>query len=110
MPDKFIINKNYNNSRLDKWFKEKIKNLPNSLFQKLLRKNKVKVNNKKIKSSFRLSEGDEVSIFNISHYKPTDLKKKIKITDSWWRSDTCTTCRFSVGTIWCKHNGLCSSF
>ena len=78
MPEKFIINKNYNNSRLDKWFKEKIKNLPNSLFQKLLRKNKVKVNNKKIKSSFRLSEGDEVSIFNISHYKPTDFKKKIK--------------------------------
>ena len=58
MPDKFIINKNYNKSRFDKWFKQEIINLPNSLIQKLLRKNKIKVNNKKIKSSFRLTEGD----------------------------------------------------
>ena len=77
MPDKFIINKNYNNSRLDKWFKEEVINLPNSLIQKLLRKNKIKVNNKKTKSSFRLTEGDIISIFNLSKYKPTDFRKKI---------------------------------
>ena len=78
MPDKFIVNKIYNKSRFDKWFKEEVINLPNSLIQKLLRKNKIKVNNKKIKSSFRLTEGDNISIFNLSKYKPTDLKKKIK--------------------------------
>ena len=76
MPDKFIVNKNYNKSRFDKWFKDEIINIPNSLIQKLLRKNKIRVNNKKIKSSFRLSEGDEVLVFNLSNYKPTDLKKK----------------------------------
>ena len=48
MPDKFIINKSYNKSRFDKWFKEEVINLPNSLIQKLLRKKKIKVNNKKI--------------------------------------------------------------
>ena len=79
MPDKFIINKNYNNSRLDKWFKEEVINLPNSLIQKLLRKNKIKVNNKKTKSSFRLTEGDIISIFNLSKYKPTDFRKKFYI-------------------------------
>ena len=47
MPDKFTVNKDYNNSRFDRWFKEEILNLPNSLIQKLLRKNKIKVNNKK---------------------------------------------------------------
>ena len=78
MPDKFTVNKDYNNSRFDKWFKEEILNLPNSLIQKLLRKNKIKVNKKKIKSSFRLSEGDEVSVFNLSNYKPTNFKKKIQ--------------------------------
>ena len=77
MPDKFIVSKNYNKSRFDKWFKEEIINLPNSLIQKLLRKNKIKVNKKKIKTSFRLSEGDEVSVFNLSNYKPTNFKKKI---------------------------------
>ena len=82
MPDKFTVNKDYNNSRFDKWFKDEILNLPNSLIQKLLRKNKIKVNNKKIKSSFRLTEGDNVSIFNLSGYKPTNFKKKIKYLPS----------------------------
>ena len=77
MPNKFIVNKSYHKSRFDKWLKEEVINLPNSLIQKLLRKNKIKVNNKKIKSSFRLSEGDCISIYNLSKYKPTDLKKKI---------------------------------
>ena len=82
MPEKFVINKSYNKSRFDKWFKEEVINLPNSLIQKLLRKNKIKVNNKKIKSSFRLSEGDNISIFNLSKYKPTDFKKKIQYLPS----------------------------
>ena len=79
MPDKFIVNKDYNNSRFDRWFKEVIVNIPNSLIQKLLRKNKIKVNNKKIKSSFRLTEGDNVLVFNLSNYKATNLKKKYSI-------------------------------
>ena len=78
MPDKFIINQNYNKSRFDKWFKQEIINLPNSLIEKLLRKKKIKVNNKKINCSFRLTTGDNISIFNISKYKPTDKKKKIQ--------------------------------
>ena len=82
MPDKFIVSKSYNKSRLDRWFKDEIINLPNSLIQKLLRKNKIKVNNKRIKSSFRLTNGDEVSVFSLSKYKPTNLKKKIKYLPS----------------------------
>ena len=50
MPDKFIINQNFNKSRFDKWFKQQVINLPNSLIEKLLRKNKIKVNKKKIKT------------------------------------------------------------
>jgi len=76
MPDIFIV-KNSNNSRFDKWFKEEVINIPNSLIQKLLRTNKVKVNNKRIKSSLRLKIGDKVTVYNLSKYKPTNLKKKI---------------------------------
>ena len=82
MPDKFIINKSYDKARFDKWFKEEVINLPNSLIQKLLRKNKIKVNNKRIKSSFRLTEGDIILIFNLSNFKPTDFKKKIQYLPS----------------------------
>ena len=79
MPNKFIISKSYNKYRFDKWFKEEVINLPNSLIQKLLRKNQIKVNNKKIKCSYSLTEGDSISVYNLSNYKPTDLKKKIQI-------------------------------
>ena len=77
MPDKFKISNDLNNIRFDRWFKENILNVPNSLFQKLLRKNIIKVNKKRAKSSLRLKKGDEVVIYNISKYKPTNLKKKI---------------------------------
>ena len=78
MPDNFIVNKNFNNVRFDKWFKQQIINLPNSLIQKLVRTRKIKVNNKKIKTSLRLKEGDKVSVFNLSNLKPTNTKKKIE--------------------------------
>ena len=78
MPDNFIVNKNFNNVRFDKWFKQQIINLPNSLIQKLVRTRKIRVNNKKIKTSLRLKEGDKVSVFNLSKLKPTNTKKKIE--------------------------------
>ena len=78
MLEKFVIKKDYNNTRFDKWFKKEILNIPNSLIQKLVRKNIIKVNKKKIKSSLRLKTGDVVQVFNLSNYKPTNFKKKIK--------------------------------
>ena len=40
MRESYIIDKNYNNSRFDKWFKTKILNIPQSLIEKILRKKK----------------------------------------------------------------------
>ena len=78
MPKSYIVDDDYNNSRLDKWFKNKIISLPHSLLEKILRQNKIKVNNKKIKSSYRLQTGDLIEIYDISRFKPTDKKEKIK--------------------------------
>ena len=47
MPKSFTVDDNFNDSRLDKWFKLKILNLPHSLLEKIIRHNKVKVNKKK---------------------------------------------------------------
>ncbi len=78
MPKSFTVEEDYKDSRLDKWLKHKVISLPNSLIQKIIRKNKIKVNKKKTKSSYRLQTGDLVEIYDISKFKPTDKIKKIK--------------------------------
>ena len=78
MPKSYTVEDDYHDSRLDKWFKNKIINLPHSLLEKILRQNKIKVNKKKTKSSYRLQTGDLIQIYNISKFKPVDKKEKIK--------------------------------
>ena len=78
MPKSFTVDDDYNDSRLDKWFKNNVINLPHSLLEKIIRKNKVKVNKKKTKSSYRLQTGDLIEIYDISKFKPVDKKEKIK--------------------------------
>ena len=78
MPKSYTVDDDYNDSRLDKWFKNKIINLPHSLFEKILRLNKIKVNKKKTKSSYRLQKGDLIEIYDISNLKPASKNEKIK--------------------------------
>jgi len=78
MPKTFTVDEDYNDSRLDKWFKDKIINLPHSLIEKIVRQNKIKVNKKKTKSSYRLQFDDIIEIYDISKFKPTENLKKIK--------------------------------
>ena len=78
MPRSYIVDDDYNDSRLDKWIKNKIINIPHSLLEKILRQNKIKVNKKKTKSSYRLQTGDLIEIYDISKFKPVDKKEKIK--------------------------------
>ena len=78
MPKSFTVDDDYNDSRLDKWFKNNVINLPHSLLEKILRQNKIKVNKKKTKSSYRLQTGDLIEIYDISKFKPVDKKEKIK--------------------------------
>ena len=78
MPKSYTVDDDYNDSRLDKWFKNEIINLPHSLLEKILRQNKIKVNKKKTKSSYRLQTGDVIEIYDISKFKSVDKKEKIK--------------------------------
>ncbi len=47
---KFTVNKDYQNSRFDRWFKHNVINVPQSFIEKLIRKKKIKVNKKKNKN------------------------------------------------------------
>ena len=70
----FLINFNEENSRLDRWFKRFVCNIPQSLIEKSIRKGKIKVNNKIKKSSYKLKRNDEIKIYNIN-YSSSNLNK-----------------------------------
>ena len=80
MPQTYTVENDYQNSRFDRWFKVKVKNLPQSLIEKIIRLNKVKINRKKTKSSYRVQSGDIVEVYDISKFKinnrPVILKYK----------------------------------
>ncbi len=82
MPQTLTVEKDYHDTRFDRWFKATIINLPQSLIEKIIRLNKVKVNRKKIKSSYRVQEGDIVEVFDISKFKVSDRPQIIKYKPS----------------------------
>ena len=79
---KFIVDRDYHNSRFDKWFKQNVFNIPQSLIEKIIRKNKVKVNKKKTKTSYRVQFHDIIEIYGINKIKSNDRSKKIKYKPS----------------------------
>ena len=78
MPKSFIVDDEYHETRLDKWFKQKIISLPHSLIEKIIRQNKIKINKKKAKSSYRLQIGDLIEIFDITKFKERVKNEKVK--------------------------------
>ena len=78
MPKSFTVDDDYHDTRLDKWFKQKVINLPHSLIEKIIRQNKIKINKKKTKSSYRLQNGDLIEIYDILKFKPIDKEIKVK--------------------------------
>ena len=71
MTKKFEVEKDFHNTRFDRWFKNKVLDIPQGLIEKIIRKNQVKVNGKKTKSSYRVQEADLVEVFNIEKIKQT---------------------------------------
>ena len=72
---KFIVNKDYHNTRFDRWFKHNVQDVPQSLIEKLIRKKKVKINKKKVKTSYRVQSNDIIELYGIDNLK---LKPKSK--------------------------------
>ena len=44
---KFEVEKDFHNTRFDRWFKNKVLDTPQGLIEKIIRKNQAKVNGKK---------------------------------------------------------------
>ena len=82
MPHKVTVNQDYHNSRFDRWFKANVIDLPQSLIEKIIRLNKVKINRKKTKSSYRVQAGDIIEVYDISKFKVSDRPKITKYKPS----------------------------
>jgi 23S rRNA pseudouridine955/2504/2580 synthase len=82
MPHKVTVNQDYHNSRFDRWFKANVIDLPQSLIEKIIRLNKVKINRKKTKSSYRVQAGDIIEVYDISNFKVSDRPKISKYKPS----------------------------
>ena len=48
----FIVDSTYNNMRIDRWLRNKLGNIPQSLIEKSLRLGKIKIKKKKNKKLF----------------------------------------------------------
>ena len=70
------------NSRLDRWFKRNICEVPQSLIEKNIRKGNIKVNSIKKKSSYKLKSNDKITIknFNFIANQHKKVQEKYKAT------------------------------
>ncbi len=81
MKKSYVVELAYNNMRIDRWFRNKVGKAPQSLLEKNFRNGKIKINNKKIKSSYKIKTNDKIDLFNIQ-LNETILLKKIKFQPS----------------------------
>ena len=61
------INNSSIGMRIDRWIKVNLTKIPQSLIEKDLRNGKIKVNKKKIRSSYKLNKFDQIYLYNISY-------------------------------------------
>ena len=81
MNKSYIVDSSYKGTRIDKWIRNKLGQVPQGLIEKNLRKGKIKLNQKKIKSSTKLNVNDIINVYNVQFEKP-NIQKKIKFKPS----------------------------
>jgi 23S rRNA pseudouridine955/2504/2580 synthase len=81
MQKTYNVDPTYNNMRIDRWVRNNIGNIPQGLIEKNLRNGKIKVNRKKIKSSYKVKTNDQIDLYNFD-FKETIVQKKIKFQPS----------------------------
>jgi len=81
MKKTYIVDSTCNEMRIDRWIRHSLGKIPQSLIEKSLRSGKIKLNKKKIKSSYKIKTNDKIDLFNIN-FKENVLHKKIKFEPS----------------------------
>ena len=77
MKKSFIVDYEFNEMRLDRWIRNNLGKIPQGLIEKNLRNGIIKVNKRKVKSSYKIKTNDQINIFNFE-FKERIINKKIK--------------------------------
>ena len=77
MKKSFIVDYEFNEMRLDRWIRNNLGKIPQGLIEKNLRNGIIKVNKRKVKSSYKIKTNDQINIFNFE-FKEKIINKKIK--------------------------------
>ena len=81
MKKSYIVDSTCNEMRIDRWIRHNIGKIPQSLIEKILRSGKIKLNKKKVKSSYKIKLNDKIDLFNVN-FKEKIIHKKIKFEPS----------------------------
>ena len=76
MNKSFLISDDSLNSRLDRWLRRNICEIPQSLIEKNLRKGRIKVNNKRKKSSYKLQKNDKIDLCDFNYSERINKKRR----------------------------------
>ena len=78
----FLVKKDFVNSRIDRWIKRNICQVPQGLIEKILRNRNITINKTKVKSSYKLKIDDKIYLNNFSPTFSYHLSKKKKYIPS----------------------------
>ena len=73
----FKVDEQFSDMRIDRFIKKTINDMPQGLIEKNLRNGKIKLNNKKIKSSQRVKINDKLIFFNFDFKENTKKKQNL---------------------------------
>ena len=76
MNKSLIVDTTCNKMRLDRYLRNKLGNIPQSLIEKNLRSGKIKLNKKKTKSSIKVNTNDRIDLYNFIFQEKIIQKKK----------------------------------
>ena len=71
----YIVDSTCNNMRVDRWIRNTIGRIPQGLIEKSLRSGKIKVNKKKIKSSYKIQLNDKIDLHDFKFEERIPQKK-----------------------------------
>ena len=77
----YIIDEEYESVRIDRFLRKNLKKISLSEIYKLIRKSKIKVNNKKVSQDYRLQIGDIIFVFLPENFKELEDENFISLTE-----------------------------
>ena len=75
MKKSYIVDSTCKDMRIDRWIRLKLGKIPQGLLEKYLRSGKIKLNKKKVKSSYKINTKDKVDLFDVN-FKESIVQKK----------------------------------